>query len=87
MPIRRVKRTIPNTCIDGGMVSIQCKASSACNCSGLDIFAKHVRLQTPQPVASVAPAHDALVKKCLVFDCLLTPAVQVSRPRTRVVIE
>ena len=38
-------------------------------------------------VASVASAHDRLVKKHLVFDSLLTTAVQVSRPRTRVVIE
>ena len=32
-------------------------------------------------------AYDRLVKKYLVFDSLLTPAVQVCHPRARVLIE
>ena len=36
-------------------------------------------------VASVASAHDRLVKNFSVFDSLLAPAVQTSRPKTRLV--
>lgn len=44
--------TTSSSCIDVGMVSIQRKASLAC--SGLNRFAKHVKLQTLQPLVTVA---------------------------------